>query len=130
VPSAQADLGSDQGSLKIGHVVGASARPVPPWLSGYCANPVRVEEFASEHKVLDDLKAAVDLVAKHFPAHDKIEIDIKADQEEERIYLVVKVTIHQDVVGFIQAYKRCMADWTAGLTVHGLEYISFGHNVL
>jgi hypothetical protein len=103
---------------------------MPSWLSHYAKTPGNVFAFSQGRGILADVKTALDLAIKAFPASERIEIRTDLDPDEEYESVVIKVTIRADVASFLAAYQHCLEDWTAALSSEGLGLICLAYNVL
>ena len=103
---------------------------ISEWLGRLCDAPARVAAFCEVHGILHDLQTAVELTENAFPARDELRVFLDHDPDDEREYIVVKVTLHADVPGFMRAYRQCRQAWAIALSPAGMDCICFGYNVL
>jgi hypothetical protein len=78
---------------------------------------------------LPSLAEAKKLVEECFPSRKALHIRLDHDPDEAGEWIVVEVTIGQDVSGFLEAYNRCVSLWAKSISAESLALIRLSYNL-
>jgi hypothetical protein len=103
---------------------------VPDWLLPYADRPEEILAFCGKHEdILDHLRVALDLVQRDFPSWSKLEVRLEEDSEIQGKWLVIEVTIPDQVDTFLDAYNRCILDWAQLLPPEALSVLCLTYHL-
>jgi len=95
----------------------------PQWLAKHAADPAAVFSFCSRRAILAQVQTAVELVIKHFPSLERLEIRLERDPETEGESLVLDLGVRDEVDSFLENYNRCKEAWVAAIPGPALSWI-------
>jgi hypothetical protein len=104
---------------------------VPDWLLPHSDRPEEILAFARDHTgILGHLRVALDAVQRHFPSRSKLEVRLEDDPEIQGEWLVIEVTVTDNVDRCLDAYNRCVLDWAKSLPPEALTVLCLTYQLL
>src|SRR5437773_12430855 len=94
----------------------------PQWLAEHGAEPAAIFSFCLRRGLLAHVQTAVELVSKHFPNFERLQIRLERDPEVEGESIVLDLGVRDEVDSFLENYDRCKEAWVAAIP--GLELSS------
>jgi len=99
------------------------ANAFPEWLTKYAGDPNAVQTFCLNRGILTQVQTAVELVKKHFPNLEALEIRPERDPETDGESIVLDLAVRDDVHTFLEAFDRCKEAWVTAIPAPALSSI-------
>ncbi len=87
-------------------------------------------QFCSQNGILQSLPVAIDLIERHFPSNDKLDLYLEHDPETEEEWLVLDLTLRGEVDEVLDNYDKYTDHWVSSVPWPQRHKIRLVYNII
>ena len=91
---------------------------------------LRVAEFCAAHSIGPYVETAIALAQQAFRSMKDMKVYIDDDPEIDGEWIIINVTVQQDVDDFLKDCDRCVALWATDIPNSTLKFIRLSYDIM
>jgi hypothetical protein len=127
-PEPEVTIPLDEEGIEELTALAKNCDKLPELLSKQTYAP-EVSGFCERHGILSHVADATGLVKQCFPSRKTLRLFLGDDPEEEGQWIIIEVTVNQDVDDFLKEYNRCVDLWVKMIPAEALSIIRLSYKL-